>query len=83
MSELDLRNNVALETLQCGKQRDELGNARELTIILPSSLRDKWENEWKSDTNNEGVTATFVGDDAQDGSDASHDGYVDGDSYEW
>ena len=83
LSELDLRNNVALETLQCGKQRDELGNARELTIILPSSLRDKWENEWKSDTNNEGVTATFVGDDAQDGSDASHDGYVDGDSYEW
>ncbi len=76
LSELDLSNNVALETLQCGKQEDELGNARELTIILPSSLRDKWENEWKSDTNNEGVIATFVGDDKQDGSDASHDGFT-------
>lgn len=76
LSELDLSNNVALETLQCGKQKDELGNARELTIILPSSLRDKWENEWKSDTNNEGVIATFVGDDKQDGSDASHDGFT-------
>ena len=41
LEKLDLRSNSALKNLLCGNQ-----GSNELTLYLPSSLWEMWDNEW-------------------------------------
>ena len=41
LKKLDLRSNTALKNLVCGNQ-----GSNELTLYLPSSLWEMWDNEW-------------------------------------
>ena len=52
LKKLDLRSNTALKNLVCGYQ-----GFNELTLYLPSSLWEMWDNEWSLDDSNDyGVT---------------------------
>ena len=48
LTELDLTNNENVYYLECGNQKED----RTLTLKLPASLVDKWNNEWASNNNN-------------------------------
>lgn len=46
LEKLDLRSNSALKNLVCGYQ-----GFNELTLYLPSSLWERWDNEWSRNDN--------------------------------
>lgn len=59
LTELDLTNNENIYYLECGNQKDE----RILTLKLPASLQDKWNNEWASSNSNHNVKLDASSDD--------------------
>ena len=51
LEKLDLRSNSALKNLLCGYQ-----GLKKVTLYLPSSLWEKWDNEWSTNEFNYNVT---------------------------
>lgn len=51
LKKLDLRSNSALKNLVCGYQ-----GFNKVTLYLPSSLWEMWDNEWSPDDSNGNVT---------------------------
>lgn len=51
LKKLDLRSNSALKNLKCGYQ-----GFKKVTLYLPSSLWEKWDNEWSRNEFNYNVT---------------------------
>ena len=61
LTELDLTSNEKIYYLDCGNQKEE----RTLTLKLPASLVEKWNNEWAS--NNYNVKLDTSGDTPSEG----------------
>lgn len=51
LEKLDLRSNSALKNLVCGYQ-----GFKKVTLYLPSSLWERWDNEWSRNDSNYNVT---------------------------
>ena len=51
LEKLDLRSNSALKNLECGYQ-----GFNNVTLYLPSSLWERWDNEWSRNDSNYNVT---------------------------
>lgn len=51
LEKLDLRSNSALKNLVCGYQ-----GFKKVTLYLPSSLWERWDNEWSRNDSNDNVT---------------------------
>ena len=51
LEKLDLRSNSALKNLVCGYQ-----GFKKVTLYLPSSLWERWDNEWSRNGSNYNVT---------------------------
>ena len=51
LEKLDLRSNSALKNLVCGYQ-----GLKKVTLYLPSSLWERWDNEWSRNGSNYNVT---------------------------
>ena len=51
LEKLDLRSNSALKNLACGYQ-----GFKKVTLYLPSSLWERWDNEWSRNGSNYNVT---------------------------
>lgn len=51
LEKLDLRSNSALKNLVCGYQ-----GFKKVTLYLPSSLWERWDNEWSLNGSNNNVT---------------------------
>ena len=51
LEKLDLRSNSALKNLVCGYQ-----GFKKVTLYLPSSLWERWDNEWSLNDSNKNVT---------------------------
>ena len=51
LEKLDLRSNSALKNLLCGNQ-----GFKKVTLYLPSSLWERWDNEWSRNNFNYNVT---------------------------
>lgn len=51
LEKLDLRSNTALKNLVCGYQ-----GFKKVTLYLPSSLWERWDNEWSRNDSNYNVT---------------------------
>lgn len=51
LKKLDLRSNSALKNLVCGYQ-----GFNKVTLYLPSSLWERWDNEWSLNDSNRNVT---------------------------
>lgn len=51
LKKLDLRSNSALKNLVCGYQ-----GFKKVTLYLPSSLWERWDNEWSRNDSNHNVT---------------------------
>lgn len=51
LEKLDLRSNSALKNLVCGYQ-----GFKKVTLYLPSSLWERWDNEWSQNDSNGNVT---------------------------
>lgn len=51
LEKLDLRSNSALKNLECGYQ-----GFKKVTLYLPSSLWERWDNEWSRNGSNYNVT---------------------------
>lgn len=51
LEKLDLRSNSALKNLVCGYQ-----GFKKVTLYLPSSLWERWDNEWSRNDSNGNVT---------------------------
>lgn len=51
LEKLDLRSNSALKNLVCGYQ-----GFKKVTLYLPSSLWERWDNEWSLNDSNRNVT---------------------------
>lgn len=51
LEKLDLRSNSALKNLECGNQ-----GFKKVTLYLPSSLWERWDNEWSRNGSNYNVT---------------------------
>ncbi len=55
LEKLDLRSNSALKNLLCGNQIGQIG-LKKVPLYLPSSLWERWDNEWSRNGSNNNVT---------------------------